>query len=94
VPEYNVVDFSVVWNADMTDIENYSTSDFDSSDLTDSILCDSSRTSSDNMNSATTFWKSGLMHKADGFVGFSRNNVLLGNALTSSELDATAEDEL
>lgn len=78
----------------MTDIENYSTSDFDSSDLTDSILCSNSRTSSSNMNSVTTFWKSGLMHKADKLVGFARNNVLLGNALTDSELDATTEDEL
>ncbi len=34
------------------------------------------------------------MHKADKFVGFSRNNVLLGNALTDSELDATEYDEL
>lgn len=78
----------------MTGIDNYSSSDFGSSDLTDSILCSDTRTSSLNMNTVTTFWKSGLMHKADGWVGFSRNNVLLGNALTSSDLDVTEEDEL
>ena len=55
VAEEMNVSWSAVWNSDVTNIMNYSESDFDSSAKTDEILCDIQRTSSSNMNSASGY---------------------------------------
>ena len=48
-------EWTVTWNADMSGIENYADADFDTSAETDEVLCDIQRTSTSNLNAATTF---------------------------------------
>ena len=48
-------EWEVVFNADVSNIMNYTASDFDSSSKTDEILCDIQRTSSANMNAASDY---------------------------------------
>ena len=49
------VSWSAVWNSDVSNIMNYTESDFDTSAKTDEILCDLQRTSSSNMNAASGY---------------------------------------
>ena len=48
-------EWSAVWNPDVSNIMNYTSEDFNSSEKTDEILCDLQRTSSSNMNSASDY---------------------------------------
>jgi len=48
-------EWEVVWNPDVTNINNYTTTDFDSSAKTDEVLCDIQRTSSSNMNAVSQY---------------------------------------
>ena len=67
----------------MTDIFNYEETDFASPELTEGVLCDRTRTSTDNLPLNTTFWKSGKTPKMTSWTGFARNGVALFNGLNS-----------
>lgn len=54
VADYVTVDWTTTWNPNMTGIENYVATDFDTQDETESVLCDITRTANANMNAVTT----------------------------------------
>lgn len=54
-PSPTEVDFSVLFNRDVTGLTNYSSSDIDTSAKTDELLCDIQRTVSANMLSGTGY---------------------------------------
>lgn len=88
VGDYLTIDWTVTWNADMTDIMNYSSSDFSSSDDSDTILCDITRTDESNMNDAIDFAADDSCTSVTTWAGFSRMNTALFNGLALGNVDA------
>ena len=81
------IDFKVRWNHYWQN--SYESEDFDTNEKTDAILCDPSVTSAENMPSSLYYWKSGWMPKSDNWVGFSRFNHVIKNALNEDGQDVT-----
>jgi hypothetical protein len=88
IANYVAIDFTVTWNADMTDIMNYSDSDFDSSNNTDTVLCDILRTDEANMYSSITYTLDDSSTSTTTMAGLARHNVPLFNGLALGSTDA------
>lgn len=87
VADENTVDFSVKWNALMTDIENYQADDFRTSAATDNILCDNTRTDPADMHISISLYYTEDVASTDltSWAGMSRLNVAIFNGLVGSQ---------
>ena len=81
------IDFKVRWN--YMGSNNYVSENFDTNEKTDAILCDQDVTRSENMPDSINYWKSGWTPKSDNWVGLSRYNHVIKNALTEDGEDVT-----
>ena len=90
-------EWMVKWNTDMTGIENYTDDDFSSSDATDEILCDISRTNADNMPTEVDFTcescedDSGTNYN-DTASGIALSGGYIFNALAGGDVDAVINE--
>lgn len=99
IPKYQAIDFKVTWSPAVDRVETaVSEEDVDTDAETDLLLCDTDRTSTDNLDADTSFWKYGQMPRTDRMVGFSRMGIMLYNGLNGTHrnetgFDATEGDE-
>jgi len=82
-------EWTVTFNADMSGIENYADNNFYTSAETDEILCDIQRTSTSNLNAATSFSGDDVVTAG----GLAITGTYIYNALALGNVDAV-ETEL
>jgi len=86
-PDTKKIDIELLWNPDVLSTQNVASSNTNSASATTSLLCDQSW-------SATLPDSSDLDENEpvaiDSFVGFSMENVIIANALTSGDEDAVS----
>jgi len=88
VASYQIVDFSVTWNKDMTGVVNYPASSWSTQDDTTNILCDISRTNEANLPADINYSENGSSIGMQTVAGFGRTNIALYNGLAAGNADA------
>lgn len=86
-PETKQIDIELLWNPDVLGTTNIAASNTDTESATDDLLCDQAWSASIPSTSQLTDNDS---VDIDTFVGFSMENVIISNALTSGDEDAVS----
>jgi len=84
-PETKKIDVELLWNPDVLNVKNVADSTIASEDSTKSLLCDQGWSAS---IPNTSHLADNDSVDIDTFVGFSMDNVIIANALTSGDKDA------
>lgn len=90
-PEYYDWDWTVEWNKDVYQWDNYGSGEVDTQEETDYLLCTHDLTEADNSPASVTFNQGADIARG---VGVTKGNALIFNALTNDPLDDYDSDLL